>query len=74
MNLLHLLLLKGSRKVGFGLWLFIVANIYLWFKVIASGDWMTCVALSSALVGGGTLGDKFLENQKNKLNADAPKQ
>ena len=65
MNLFQLLIFKGSRKVAFGLWLFIIANIYLWFKVIQSGDWMTCIALSTALVGGGTLADRFLEGKKS---------
>jgi hypothetical protein len=63
-NLFQLLIFKGSRKVSFGVWLFIVANAYLWFKVIQSSDWMACVALASALVGGGTLGDKYFASKK----------
>lgn len=63
MNLFSLLLFKGSRKVAFGLWLFIIANAYLYLKVIQSGDWMTCVVLSSALVGGGSIADKWLANK-----------
>lgn len=70
MNILKLLAFNQSRKVAFGLWLFIVSNIYLWFKIIQSGDWMTCIALSSALVGGGTVADKFLEARK----LETPKQ
>lgn len=66
MNLLHLLSFKGSRKVAFGIWLFIVANAYLWFKVIQSSDWMTCIALCTALIGGGTLGDKFLASKSSE--------
>lgn len=66
MNLLSLLFFKGSRKVGFGLWLFIVANVYLYRHVIISGDWMTCIALSSALVGGGTLADRYIESKKQE--------
>lgn len=61
MALIHLLLFKGSRKVGYGLWLFITANAYLWLKIIQSSDWMNCVILGAALVGGGTLGDAYFK-------------
>jgi hypothetical protein len=64
MALLKLLAFYQSRKVAFGLWLFIVSNVYLWFKVIQSNDWMTCIALSTALIGGGTVADRFLEAKK----------
>jgi hypothetical protein len=66
MPLLNLLIFKGSRKVSFGLYLFLTANIGLWLKVIQSNDWMTCMLLSSALIGGGTVADKFLENRVPK--------
>jgi hypothetical protein len=64
MNLLQLLWFRGSRKVGFGLWLFLVGNIYLVMKLINSEQWFTVVCLSSALVGGGTAFDRWLENKK----------
>lgn len=64
MNLIHLLLWKGSRKVAFGIYLFVVANIYLYIKLISSDQWFTCVCLTTALIGGGTVADKFLENKK----------
>ncbi len=77
MNLYKLLVFKDSRKVGFGLWLFIVSNVYLIRHLITSQDWFTAIALCSALIGGGTLGDKILENQKKKLDnlasPDVPK-
>lgn len=70
MNLIKLLIFKDSRKVGFGLWLFIVTNVYLVRHLVTSQDWFTVMALCSALVGGGTIADKMLENQKKKI-ADA---
>jgi hypothetical protein len=67
MNLLNLLLFKGSRKVSFGLYLFITANAYLVMKLISSDQWFTCVCLTTALIGGGTVADKFLEAKKPPL-------
>lgn len=64
MNLLHLLLWKGSRKVSFALYLFLVANTYLLKALITSEQWFTCVCLCTALIGGGTVVDKFLEAKK----------
>jgi hypothetical protein len=64
MNLLHLLFFKGSRKVAFGIWLFLTANAYLFLKLISSEQWFTCICLTSALIGGGTVADKFLEAKK----------
>lgn len=61
MNLVHLLFFKGSRKVGLGLWLFIVANVYLVRHYITSDNWFTCICLTSALVGGGTIADAYLK-------------
>lgn len=60
---------KGSRKVAFGLWLFFICNIYFCMKLIAAADWMTCVALCSALIGGGTAVDKYFESKKGGDNA-----
>jgi hypothetical protein len=64
MNLLHLLFFKGSRKMGFALWLFITANIYLWVKLINADMWMNCVLLVSCLVGGGTAFDRWINTKK----------
>lgn len=66
MNLLKLLFFMESRKVGFGLWLFMVANAFLMKHFIDSDRWFLCVTLSTGLLGGGTIADKYLENQKNK--------
>lgn len=64
MNLLQLLLWKGSRKVSFAIYLFLVANAFLVYKLVSSDQWFTCIALCTALVGGGTLGDKLIEARK----------
>jgi hypothetical protein len=67
MNLLNLLMFKNSsRKVSFAVWLFIVASAYLWIKLISADQWMNCVLLVTALTGGGTIADKWLEAKKPK--------
>ena len=68
MNLVNLLLFKGSRKVSFGLYLFLTANAYLVMKLISSDQWFTVVCLSSALIGGGTWIDKRYELEQKKLD------
>jgi len=68
-NLLHILLFKESRKVAFGLYVFVVASVYLWLKLIVAGDWMNCVILSSVLIGGGTAVDAYF---KTKTPHDNP--
>lgn len=72
MNIIKILGFMESRKVGFGLWLFIVANAFLMYRFIDSDRWFLCITLSTGLLGGGTLADKYLENQKTKTN-EAPK-
>ena len=72
MNLIHLLFFKGSRKVAFGLWLFIVSNAYLWLKLIQVGDWNNCIILSSLLVGGGTAFDRFIESKSKNAGKSDP--
>jgi hypothetical protein len=73
MNLLNILLFKDSRKVAFGLWLFIVCNVWLFLKLINSDEWMFVVALCSGLVGGGTVMDAYLRTKTSKAPNDAPK-
>ena len=63
-NLFDLLLFNGSRKVGYGLWLFVVTNFYFFWGLIKVETWQGMVLLSSALIGGGTIADKALENGK----------
>ena len=59
-RLLALFLLRDGRKVGFGLWVFVASGGFLMGGKITATDWLTCVFLSSALIGGGTVADKFL--------------
>ena len=61
MRLIKMILFCESRKVGFGLWLFIVATTLLTQELIMANDWVLCVILSSTLLGGGTIGDRILE-------------
>jgi hypothetical protein len=66
MRLLDLLLFKDSRKVAFGIWLFIVCNVWLFKRLITSDEWMFVIALCSALVGGGTVADSWLKAKTGK--------
>jgi inosine-uridine nucleoside N-ribohydrolase len=66
MKFLKMLAFLDGRKVGFGLWLFIVACAFLMKKLIASSDWITCVILASGLVGGGTVADKWLSSKSEE--------
>ena len=64
MQILKLLLFSNSRKVGFGLWLFITATVLLCNKFVGANEWMICAALSATLVGGGTVLDGYLNIKK----------
>lgn len=64
MNILTLLLFKNSRKVGFGVWLFIVCNVWLVMKLINADQWMLTIALCSGLIGGGTVADTWLSKKR----------
>lgn len=59
-RLLDLFILKDGRKVGFGLWVFVVSSGFLLGGKITATDWLTCVFLSASLIGCGTVADKFL--------------
>ncbi len=59
-NLLTALWKSNSRKVAFGVILYITATILLLRKLIPADDWMFCVGAATALIGGGTLADKWL--------------
>lgn len=57
------LLFRSGRKVAFGLQLFFVSVALLAADKITSGDWLTCVFLSSALIGGGTIAETYLKGK-----------
>ncbi len=71
-SLLHHIFNADSRKVGFGWWLFIVSTTLLWETRLDSATWQTCVLMSTALIGGGTVADGWLKNLGNKDKKDAP--
>ncbi len=48
---------KQSRKVAFGIWLFIVANAFKARTDMPWDVWMKCVMLCTALIGLGTILD-----------------
>lgn len=67
MNILQYFWKPGSRKVALGIVLFLVANAYFvkrWFSV---EDLMTCIFLSTALVGGGTIADSFFASKNRAV-------
>lgn len=73
MKFLKLLAFQESRKVAFGLWIFLCANVFLFEKLIISGDWVTCMILAASLVGGGTVADKWLSSKIEEKADKAPK-
>lgn len=73
-QLILILGFEDSRKVGFGVWLIILATALLAHKLIDSSDWMLCMAVSSTLIGGGTVADAWLKIKGNQSVDNAPKQ
>ncbi len=63
-EIMLLLAFEKSRKVGFALWLFLVAGIFLFKGLIDSDKWMLCTAAVTALIGGGTIADAWLKKAK----------
>lgn len=73
-NFLKILLFMDSRKVAFGLWLFIVSDWFLFVKLIDADKWLLCIGLSSGLIGGGTLADRWLKGKNgNESKPEAAK-
>ncbi len=64
-RLLALFLLQDGRKVGFGLWVFVASGGFLMGGKITATDWLTCVFLSSGLIGGGTVLDTYLKGKND---------
>lgn len=58
--------------MGFGLHVFIVSGVFLTVGKITAGDWLTCVFLSSGLIGGGTISDKWLEIKNKETPTASP--
>lgn len=69
---MSILFLQDSRKVGFGLWGFIIASALIWRGKLDGAQWIEAYVLSSALVGGGTVADKWLDQKAGKTNVVAP--
>lgn len=76
--LLHIFY-PDSRKVGFGWSLFLFATAGAFFLHKADGNpkldastWLICVAISSALIGGGSIADAKHELDMAKLSAGGP--
>lgn len=63
--LLHIIN-PDSRKVGFGWQVFIVSTWLLYAAKISADQWQGCVLLAGFLIGGGTLGDKWMEVRNGK--------
>ena len=61
MNIFQYFYRPGSRKVAFGIVLFLVANVSFFSRKMSVDDFMTCVFLSTALIGAGTVADSYLK-------------
>lgn len=64
-NLKSIFKFEDSRKVSFGVYLFIIAGFLLCIDKITANDWLTCMFLSSTLVGGGTVIDTYLKGKND---------
>ena len=76
MNLFQYFYRPGSRKVAFGIVLFAVANLYFFRRMLTVDDLMTCIFLSTALIGGGTIADSFMKaktKQPPEVKEEPPK-
>jgi len=71
-KLVMLLAFENSRKVGFGLWLFIAAGIFLVKGLIDADKWILCIGLVTALIGGGTIADAWMGKKVGKNDPPAP--
>lgn len=67
-RIIKILIFNESRKVSFGLWFFLVSTYLLIDTKITSEQYMTFTFLVTALVGGGTIADKFIDAKKGKQN------
>ena len=71
-RLLAILLFENSRKVSFGIYLFLASNIFLGLGRINGAEWFMAVSLCAALIGGGTIADSYLR-EKNGSTANFQK-
>ncbi len=62
---------KQSRKVAFGIWLFIVANGFKARTDMPWETWWKCVLLSGALIGLGTVLDEIVATFGNAVARSA---
>lgn len=60
-HIAELVIGRQSRKVAFGIWLFLVSTALLKLALIDSGQWIKCVYLCTLLIGFGTIADSVLE-------------
>lgn len=56
---------SDSRKVSFGVYLFLLSGTFLCMGKITANDWLTCMFLSSTLIGGGTVLDTYLKGKND---------
>lgn len=74
MNILQYFWKPGSRKVAFGLLLFVMSCVWFAYRQITVDDLMTCIFLSTALIGGGTVVDSFLAAKSRGLSEVKPEE
>jgi len=64
-SMMTIIKFEGSRKVSFAVYLFVCAGAFLCFGKITATDWLTCMFLSSGLIGGGTVLDSYLKGKND---------
>ena len=68
-KIVNILLFEESRKVCFGVWLYATSTALLIMRLIDAQSWMLCMGAAAALVGGGTIADRYLRNKDNAPTA-----
>ncbi len=67
-KIINILFFNESRKVCFGIWLFITSTLLLGKSLITADQWILCSTAASILIGGGTVADTWL-SKKGVQNA-----
>jgi hypothetical protein len=74
-SLLHHIFNPSSRKVGFGYQVFIWSTLaFLFIRIdgkpaLDANNWIICVGIAGALIGGGTIADGRTSLEMAKLDA-----
>lgn len=62
-RLFKIVLLEESRKVGFGIWLFVVSIVFFAIDKLKAADFIQSMMMVWSLIGGGTIMDTYLKGK-----------